>query len=60
MFTDSGGTWNQQAELTASNGGASDYFGLSVAVNGGTVVVGGDTGVYAFRKAAKPGVSSQS
>jgi nucleoside-specific outer membrane channel protein Tsx len=53
VFTDSGGTWNQQAELTASNGGASDYFGLSVAVDGGTVVVGGDTGVYAFSQSGE-------
>jgi len=35
----SDGTWSQQAELTASDGGNSDYFG-AVAVSGSTVVVG--------------------
>ena len=32
--------WIQQAELTASDGAASDSFGSSVAVNGSTAVVG--------------------
>ena len=36
----SGATWTQQAELTASDGAADDYFGYSVAVSGGTAVVG--------------------
>jgi hypothetical protein len=34
------GTWSQQAELTASDGGMGDFFGWSVAVSGNTVVVG--------------------
>jgi hypothetical protein len=40
VFTGVGGTWSQQAELTASNGAANDHFGWSVAVSGSTVVVG--------------------
>ena len=40
VFVQSGGTWSGQAELTASDGGAFDEFGSSVAVNGSTVVVG--------------------
>ncbi len=40
VFAESGGTWSQQAELTASDGEASDYFGISVAVSGSTAVVG--------------------
>jgi hypothetical protein len=42
VFVQSGGTWSQQAELTASDGTAQDYFGWSVAVNGNTVVVGAE------------------
>jgi hypothetical protein len=41
VFVESGGTWVQQAELTASDGKANDIFGLSVAVSGSTAVVGG-------------------
>jgi hypothetical protein len=40
VFTRSGATWSQQAYLKASNTGAHDRFGYSVAVSGGTVVVG--------------------
>jgi len=40
VFVRSGGVWSQQAYLKASNTGASDLFGLSVAVSGDTVVVG--------------------
>jgi hypothetical protein len=40
VFTRSGTTWSQQAYLKASNTGAGDWFGWSVAVSGGTVVVG--------------------
>ncbi|OUS41693.1 hypothetical protein BE221DRAFT_216044 [Ostreococcus tauri] len=36
----SDGTWTQQAKLTASDAGSSDYFGSSVSVSGDTVVVG--------------------
>ncbi len=40
VFVRSGTTWSQQAYLKASNTGADDYFGCSVAVSGDTVVVG--------------------
>jgi hypothetical protein len=40
VFTRTGSTWSQQAELTASDGVAGDYFGYSVATSGSTVVVG--------------------
>ncbi len=40
VFAQNGTTWNQQAEPIASDGEAYDCFGLSVAVSGGTAVVG--------------------
>ncbi len=40
VFSQSGGTWTQQAELTALDGAAYDLFGVSVALSGNTVVVG--------------------
>ena len=40
VFAGSGGSWTQQAELTASNGGKNDEFGFSVAIWGSTAVVG--------------------
>lgn len=40
VFVKSGGTWTQQAKLTASDGAADDNLGRSVAVSGSTVVVG--------------------
>jgi hypothetical protein len=40
VFVRSGGVWTQQAKLTASDAAASDQFGYSVAVSGGTAVVG--------------------
>ena len=40
VFIRNGSTWSQQAYLKASNTGASDYFGSSIAVSGDTVVVG--------------------
>ena len=36
------GEWSQKGKLTASDGGANDEFGVSVAIYGETVVVGGD------------------
>ena len=53
---DSNGAWSQQAKLTASDGAAGDEFGVSVAVDGDTVVVGArgnvsKTGaIYVFTK----------
>jgi prepilin-type N-terminal cleavage/methylation domain-containing protein len=40
IFTRSGSTWTEQAELTASDGAADDRFGDSVAIFDGTVVIG--------------------
>lgn len=42
VFVRSGGRWTQQALLKASNTGAGDHFGTSVAVSGDTVVIGAD------------------
>ena len=40
VFVRSGTTWSQEAYLKASNAGAGDNFGYSVAISGDTVVVG--------------------
>ncbi|MCX6873871.1 MAG: HYR domain-containing protein [Verrucomicrobia bacterium] len=42
VFALSGGSWNQQAKLTADDGGAGDYFGYSVSLSGdgNTALVG--------------------
>ena len=40
VFTRSGTTWTQQAQLTAAGGAASDFFGFSVALSGDTAIVG--------------------
>ena len=40
VFTKVSGVWSQKAKLTASDGAADDEFGISVAVDGDTVVVG--------------------
>ncbi|MBN1538004.1 MAG: FG-GAP repeat protein, partial [Anaerolineales bacterium] len=40
VFVRSSGVWSQQAYLKASNTGANDFFGGSVAISGDTVVVG--------------------
>ena len=51
---DSRGLWSQAAILTASGGQANDEFGYSVAVDGDTIVVGGDQdgngAAYVFTK----------
>jgi hypothetical protein len=43
VFTHSGSTWTQQAELTAGNGAMGDRFGYSVALDGNTALVGAYT-----------------
>ncbi len=43
VFVRSGSTWTEQAYLKASNTGAGDFFGASVAISGDTVVVGAYT-----------------
>ena len=40
VFVRNGSSWSQQAYLKASNTGAGDLFGISVAISGDTVVVG--------------------
>ncbi len=40
VFEQSGGTWSQQAELTASDDAPENLFGNSVSVSGATAVVG--------------------
>jgi hypothetical protein len=48
VFTRQGATWTQQAKLVAKGGHAGDWFGLSVAIDRDTLVVGasrGDTDV---------------
>jgi FG-GAP repeat len=40
VFVRTGATWSAPQRLTASDGGAGDSFGYSVAVSGGTIVIG--------------------
>lgn len=40
LFTRTGGVWSQLAKLTATDGATSDYFGNSVALAGGTAIIG--------------------
>jgi hypothetical protein len=40
VFVRTGGIWSQQAYLKASNTGATDYFGWSVAISGNMLAVG--------------------
>ena len=50
VYVRSGGVWTEQAKLTASDGAAFDEFGISVAIDGDTAVVGaweaGDTPIF--------------
>lgn len=51
VFTRSGTTWSQTAELTASDGAASDFFGFTVAAPSATRILVGAAGagrLYAF------------
>ena len=40
VFVKNGSTWSQQAKLTASDAAANDEFGVSVSIDGNTIVVG--------------------
>jgi hypothetical protein len=42
VFTSSDGVWTQQAKLLPDDGAAEDFFGLAVALEGDTAVVGAD------------------
>ncbi len=51
VFTNNGGTWTQQAKLTASDGASLDSFGRHVAIDGDIALIGayydeGDGGEY--------------
>ncbi len=52
VFSNASGSWKQTAELTASDGAAGDAFGSSVAIDGGTIVIGApnraEGGAYVF------------
>jgi hypothetical protein len=56
VFTRTGSTWTQQAQLTATGGAASDLFGYSVAISGDTAIVGARSSnenqgsAYVFRR----------
>ena len=59
IFERSGSSWNQVAKLTAGDGDADDWFGLSVSISGGYAIVGaygdddngGDSGsAYIFER----------
>ncbi len=40
VFTRSGDAWSERAKLTASDGAAEDYFGVSVALSGTSALIG--------------------
>jgi len=40
VFVRTGSSWSEQTKLTASDGAANNYFGISVSVSGDTAVVG--------------------
>ncbi|NJL60454.1 MAG: hypothetical protein HC887_13255, partial [Desulfobacteraceae bacterium] len=46
IFELSGTTWSQKSALTASDGAADDYFGISVSASGTTAIVGADRKNY--------------
>lgn len=50
IFSKAGGVWSQDAKLTASDGTAEDWFGVSVAIDSNHVIVGAarddDFGIY--------------
>jgi hypothetical protein len=48
VFTRNGNTWTRQAKLIASDAVANARFGISVAIDGDTVVVGADTDSETF------------
>jgi FG-GAP repeat len=48
VFTLNGSTWDQQQELTASDGAADDYFGYSVALSGTTALIGATSFMFDF------------
>ena len=66
VFVQSGGVWSETQKLTASNGAANDWFGQSVALAGGTAVIGapqyldfGNGAAYVFTQSAGTWSESQ-
>jgi len=51
VFTRSGASWSQQQKLVATDGAGSDFFGISVALDGETALVGA-VGVNIYQGAA--------
>lgn len=51
VFTRTGGVWTERAILYASDPGSNKYFGVSVAISGGCIIVGanGRPGAYLFQ-----------
>src|SRR5262245_53968086 len=43
VFVREGTNWIQQAYLKASNAGSNDWFGVSVAISGDTIVIGAES-----------------
>lgn len=59
VFVQSGTSWPQQAELTASDGGSDEFFGSSVAASGSTAVASAYRAAYVFSQSSD-GWSQQS
>jgi hypothetical protein len=57
VFVKSDGTWNQQAELKASQGKAGDTFGISVAISSSTAVVGAECHPFTSTTGCGPGAA---
>ena len=64
--SDDASSWTQVAKLTAADGAANNYFGMSVAISDGTIVVGavseghmsGSGSVYLFQMSSSGDASS--
>jgi hypothetical protein len=54
VFAESGGTWTQQQQLTASDGAANDFFGNDLAILGNTLIIGAR---YHATSAGQPGAA---
>jgi len=46
IFVQNGTTWSQAAKLTASDGGANEFFGQSVSLSADTALIGAPSGNY--------------
>jgi hypothetical protein len=52
VFTRSGSTWTQQAEITDPDPASNDFFGASIALSGGTALIGAPLRAAVCRHAA--------